>query len=506
LARHWQAATSPANAAKAVDYSRRAGDAAKDALAVVDAARWYTQALELAERDLSTDPRLRCHLLIDLAAAQLPTEPLLGRATLKRAGTLAEEIDDPELMVAWALTRLAGWQTSESADPEVLRLLRHTLASVGDDAPALRARLLAAVAEETDPGDWRERRQLADAARTAVADAGDDGATLAVILMTGFMMSADQADAEPTTAARAVALGERARNPIALANALELQASASLTIGDVAEARRATDRLDALADLYALPAIENLALLHHIALSMVDGDLADLERHADAVLGLSAQIPSALAAYGGSLFELRWAQGRLGEIAAMFSDVASEMRTYAGFRPALVMAYLEAGELDQARSVFAVDASDRFTSFPRDMVWLCCTTLFAEAAIRLGDASSAGVLYDQLSPYSDLHAASGPIYYGLADRMVGNLAGFLGRGNEAERRLRHALDVHRDIGAAHWTARTAVDLAGLLLDSDGKPDGRTEVNQLLDEASRLAEAEGYGAVARRVAGIRGQAF
>jgi len=90
--------------------------------------------------------------------------------------------------------------------------------------------------------------------------------------------------------------------------------------------------------------------------------------------------------------------------------------------------------------------------------------------------------------------------------MIGNLAGYLGRQDEAERRLRHALEAHREVGAAHWTARAAVDLAGCLLGPDGIPDGRTEVIQLLDEARRLAEAGGYGAVTRQVAEISGRAF
>ena len=125
LARHWQAATSPTNAAKAIDYSRRAGDAAKEALALVDAARWYSQALQLAERDPSLDPELRCRLLVELGSAQLQINPVQGRATLKQAGALAEQIGDPDLLVTWALaTRLNGWQTSEAADPEVLRLAR----------------------------------------------------------------------------------------------------------------------------------------------------------------------------------------------------------------------------------------------------------------------------------------------------------------------------------------------------------------------------------------------
>ena len=506
LARHWQAATSPTDAAKAIDYSRRAGDAAKEALALTDAARWYGQALEFAERDPSLAPEVRCRLLIDLCSAQLPTDPMKSRATLKEAGILAEQIGDPSLLVTWALTRLNSWQVSESADPEVLRLTRQALASVGADSPAIRARLLGALAEETDPDEWRERRTLGVAARAAAAESDDDDAILDVFLMTSFITSADRADEEAVLASRAVELAERVRNPVPLANSLSFQACAAMTVGDFPTARRAIYSVGELAATFSLPTLQALAAQMRVASHMATGDLTALERESEALLSLSGQVTSALATYGGCLFELRWAQGRLGEFAHMFSDAAAELRSYAGFRPALALAYLEAGEFDEARSVFAVDASDRFESFPRDIVWLAGMSIFAEAAVELGDRDACSALYDHLAPYGDLHCASGPIYYGSADRVVGNLAAFLGNAEEAERRLHHALAVHREIGAAYWTARTAVDLAQRLLGSGSASDRKTEMTKLLDEGGRLAEAGGYGAVTRRVAEISGHGF
>ena len=107
-------------------------------------------------------------------------------------------------------------------------------------------------------------------------------------------------------------------------------------------------------------------------------------------------------------------------------------------------------------------------------------SIFAEAAVELGDRDACSALYDHLAPYGDLHCASGPIYYESADSVVGNLAAFLGNAEEAEQRLHHALAVHREIGAAYWTARTAVDLAQRLLGSGSASDRKTEMTKLLD--------------------------
>ena len=58
LARHWFSATQPVDLAKALDYSRRAADAALAALAPGDALRYYTQALDLyaPDRQPRSDP------------------------------------------------------------------------------------------------------------------------------------------------------------------------------------------------------------------------------------------------------------------------------------------------------------------------------------------------------------------------------------------------------------------------------------------------------------------
>ena len=58
LARHWFSATQPIDLAKAISYSRQAGDAALAALAPADALRYYAQALDLYPQATDPDPVL----------------------------------------------------------------------------------------------------------------------------------------------------------------------------------------------------------------------------------------------------------------------------------------------------------------------------------------------------------------------------------------------------------------------------------------------------------------
>ena len=113
-------------------------------------------------------------------------------------------------------------------------------------------------------------------------------------------------------------------------NRLSFQACAAMTVGDFPAARRAIYSVRELAATFSLPTLQALAAQMRFASHMATGDLTALERESEALLSLSGQVASALATYGGCLFELRWAQGRLGEFAHMFSDAAAELRGYSG--------------------------------------------------------------------------------------------------------------------------------------------------------------------------------
>lgn len=502
LALHWSAATAPSNVGKAVEYCRKAGDEAKDALAMTDAARWYRRALEFAERDARVDREVHCRLLIALGAALAVSDPRAASATVKEAGLLAEQIDDPDLLVTWATTRLGGWRASEAADAEVLRLTRKALDSVAPDDVGLRARLLGVVTEETDPSAWRERQDLAAQALDAAEASGDDAVFLEVFIATAFVAGADQAEEKRRLSARAVEIAERGTDPILLASALNWYRDALLALGEVNQARAAAQRVDELSAAYPLPPVQLFAATGGAELNLLSGDLAAVEAQADILLSLGAESQQALATYGGALLASRWCQGRLAEHVALFADAAAELASYSGFRLALILAHLEADDVESAKALYDVDAGIDFEGYPHDQIWLSSLSLVAEVAVRLGDADGARVIYEKLSPYPDMHCCGGPIYYGVAGRSLGNAAALIGRSAEAERLLRHALDVHRDIDARYWTARTALDLGTLLLSGTPTSEATAEARLLLAEAEDLATAGGYQAVIRDVESLR----
>ena len=98
-ATHWIAATQPTDATKAIEYARRAGDDALDALAPDDALRWYRQALELLDRQPEPDLRTRCLLLLDVGRAGSAAQEPDFWQPITEAGRIARALGDDELIV-----------------------------------------------------------------------------------------------------------------------------------------------------------------------------------------------------------------------------------------------------------------------------------------------------------------------------------------------------------------------------------------------------------------------
>ncbi len=136
LARHWIAATQPIDLAKAISYSRQAGDAALAALAPADALRYYAQALDLYAQVTDTDPVVGIDLSIGLGTAQRQIGDPAYRDTLLGASRRAADLGDTERLVAAALANNRGWiSVAGATDAEKVEILELALDRISDDDP-----------------------------------------------------------------------------------------------------------------------------------------------------------------------------------------------------------------------------------------------------------------------------------------------------------------------------------------------------------------------------------
>jgi hypothetical protein len=124
----------------------------------------------------------------------------------------------------------------------------------------------------------------------------------------------------------------------------------------------------------------------------------------------------------------------------------------------LPVALLDAGEPERAAEAFAAIADGDFAAVPDGLLWLPATAWLAEAAARLEDMVVCAGLYTRLAPHSGRLVQAGFTgCWGAVDRVLGMVAGVLGRHEEARRHLDAALDRHLAIDAGPLARRTRID-------------------------------------------------
>ena len=235
LARHWIAATQPIDLAKAVSYSRQAGDAALAALAPADALRYYAQALDLYAQVADSDPVVGIDLAIGLGTAQRQTGNPAYRETLLSASQRAADLGDTERLVAAALANNRGWLSAAGAvDTEKVEVLELALDRIAADDPD-RALVLATLCQELNFGE-RDRRDAL--AREAVAIARKSGDDVTIVrVLNGVHDPANLLQALDWSA-DALLRAERIGDPVLLFLAADRRFSAACLAGNIDEADR----------------------------------------------------------------------------------------------------------------------------------------------------------------------------------------------------------------------------------------------------------------------------
>jgi len=497
LAHHWVAATRPADLDKTIGYVRRAGDAARDALAPDDAIRWYQQALDLLARQTAPDQHSRAQLLVALGTQQSRAVQPEYRDTLTRAASLAEELGDTDTLVQAALgfSTFAGGLVGDDA---AKRVLRSALDATGADESAERARLLAAYSEAHDAGlEWRERHGLALEAVEVARRAGDDTAFVDVLATTFLTLATpeyrDQAIADVE---RAVAIADRLGDSL-LRCAIRLPLLfARYQRADLAGARTAIDDMATLADRLRLP-----SELWVVAQSRT-GDLL-LAGHADDAeqanqhaleLGISAGRSEALPAFGGILYLIRQHQGRVDEMADLFIDAARDNPSLAALRAMVPLLMCEVGRTGEAAERLADEARHGF-DFPHDHTYLVALTALVEAAALTRHEESARQLLERLNPFAT-HVLCTINVTGSVARPLARAATMLGDYDQAEQWFATAHDIHTKLQAPFWIATGQLDHAELCLAR--RADGDVQrASELVTTATATATEYGCAGLTKR---------
>jgi tetratricopeptide (TPR) repeat protein len=500
LARHWRNASQPVDLAKAIGYSRRAGDAALAALAPGDALQYYAQALDLYRQTNEPDPILGLDLAIGLGTAQRQTGDSGFRQTLLDAARRAVELGDTERLVAAALAGDRGFASKiGTIDADKVEILEIALERLAADDPD-RALVLATLCAELTYGSTVERRQaLADEA-LAIAESYGDDAVIARVINLVFVPLFVPPLLEQSLAWTADALrrAERVGDPVLLLWAASGRGLAVARAGDIDELDRCFEMGGSLADQLDQP---SLNWWHSYARGMraqLAGDTEQAEQLAiDALqLGTDGGQPDAALFFAAQIGAVHLQRGTMAELIPLLEEMAADALEVAGaIAASLALAHAEADRTDEARNLLDAFAAVDF-ELPLDPVWLSGMLAYAEAARVCGDPKYAGPLFAKLAPWADQFATAGITADGLVSHALGGLATVLGRYDEADAYFTQAAAFSDRFGAKFFAAST--DLAwGTMLAERGAPGDTAKARDLLAKAHSAAAAHGYANVERR---------
>jgi DNA-binding CsgD family transcriptional regulator/tetratricopeptide (TPR) repeat protein len=498
IARHWAAAAVTGERKPAVAWARRAAEDATRALAHEEASRLYASALACGGTTLAADER--AGLLVARGAA----EAAAGRfaeafAACRQAVELAEEAGRNDLVAAAALTLDAVGDRSWDRNVQSW-CLRALDGLGGDPSPtddALRARLLARLAEARYySGDVTGAG--APAARAlSLAESGDDGDALVAALrarqltFSGPDHSAERAD----LAGRMTALGERLRVPAVEMWGRLWAIDVLWERGDLTGIAAEITRLRWCVEQQRSPLAGWHLLVSRAALAQARGELNEALELGDQAFRLMAGAGHPAAA--GARLSLLGAVGHhLGHPAASFGPSddqpmdTGEVRAtlFARLGPAYALA--ESGRLEEAAHLY------RLTGPPQD--W-DIPPYFTVQALAVG--ASIAILLDRPTDVAWFRAAlndrrGGQIvggggaasYLGPVDLVLGRCAAALDDLDGAADRLESALAICERIGAPGFEVEAACEFAAVRFRQHEPDSARVLLARVLPGAERMGMA------------------
>ena len=508
IARHYfEAAKAPDSiaAGAAVDFAYRAGRQAASVFAFEQAAAHFDMALQAHDLSRSEDEVDRCRLLLAHADALLLShhiaeskERFQVAAALARRLRLGKELAIGVLgQTVWNLRP----QPSHAAD---IGAIEDTLALLGEDEPALRARLLARLATAlTWHGDVSPRRlEVTDAAITLARQTGDPHAQALVLAdRLWTLWDPDHLADRLRTEAECVDLAQAAGTRVIELYARGWQLLDLLRSGDLSAADAHVKSHAPLVEEIGQGGFRWALALFRGTRAMVAGDLEAAETRVQEAMeiGRTVESMSAMTAYGLQLMDLRRAQGRLKELKPMIEMLVAA-DSMVPLRWLMPVIHAELQDEAAARAAFEDVAADEFRDLPvRDerLGGFGYAALLGDVCGFLGDERRAPMLYDLLRPYAAQWIVISVFVacFGSVSRVLGTLAATVKRWPAAEAHFEDALRAHA--AAPPLLARTQVDYAEALLARGGRQRSG-KARSLLKRAAASASDLGMVQLQRRI--------
>jgi predicted ATPase/DNA-binding SARP family transcriptional activator len=519
LAYHFVAAAEPGAAAKAVDYSTRAGRRALAASAYEEAARHFSLALEALEASGQAGDATRCELMLALGESHgKASEFDRSRSAFEAAAELARTAGLAEHLARAALGLGRGWIEQGTAEPAIIAVLQEALDALPEAETAVRARLYGRLAMELHFADQPERCRALARQGVELARRLGDASTLAFALNARHWAERGR-DEVGDLLAIADETVRRAEESAELELALQGRSWRLVDRLELGQAEQIDEEIAAcasLADRLAQPFYRSWVAGLHPMRALMQGRFADAERLAEQALA-AAESARNWNGITSSKVQLEWCWKDVGRAAERAEEVERFIEQEVLTRPlsggaaavwngnlALFMA--EAGDQARARRYLGRVADCGDAQLTGNVDGRSAAALAAEACALLADERLAPRFYELLLPRDGfcILGGRGVYFRGAAARYLGLLAATQARWDDAVRHHEQALQTNTRAQAPPWVARSLLDLARALR-ARGRPEDQDRVDDLLQRSEALARNLGMrslvaqlgGAVARR---------
>lgn len=470
-----------------------------------EAARLFRLALDVGGGEL--DRVDRCHLLLALGAAQYVSAELAsGLDACLQAAALAQQLGRADLVAQAALVPEPTFHSD--VDVVIRQLCERAIAVVGPDDAALRARVLARLAEVCELlGDVEPAGPASEEAVMLAEQSGDRVAVMAAVHARHMVRSGpDGVDERAGHAERMLALSRETGDLNAQLSGHLWRFDVAFERGDLGTAGRAAERVGWVAQEIGGPFARWQLLRCQAMLAQAQARFADARRLANEALATVA--PTGHPAAG--LIRAALLSVLAHHIGYDDETLASNGLSLAGPVPpfptagvvifALAPAYVlvEIGRVREAAAIYrSLGPVAEWRLSPHSTLFAFVYGICVAAALDATDDVAA--LTELLGRYRGHHVISGAGalgYFGPVELWVGTGAAHLGLLDDAVADLEDALKATADNGAAGFHAEAQYELAHVLA-RRARPGDLTRARSLCYESARNLNSLGMAPIATK---------
>ena len=453
---------------KALRYSLEAGDRAAESFAHDEAAEHYERALTALAMHESPDESQRCEVLLALGQVKLRQGYPEARRIFEQTALLARRQGLPEYLGRAALGFASRYTEAGVVDDRGIALLREALDQLGEQPSALRAELIARLADSLHFAPEHEETLALSRAAIILAREVDDTHALVSALVSrhAALLHIAHLDERLALSQELLDLAERVgeRELAALGHHWRIYDLLEATEIDAARAEHRA--LVKLAKELRQPLYDHFSVGWDVVWANMAGRIKDAERFAEESyeLGRRAQARDAETVYWAQVVALRRREHRLADFVSTVQAAGEQLPALMAWRAVLPLAHLAAGKLKEAVEEFEWLAHDHFGRVPEDMFWFTSVCVLAETCARVRDSSRAGELYQMLLPYKDRNVqVTRAACWGSCERFLGLLAASLGNWAAASEHLESAIAKNTAGGVAGAVSIVKRDYAEMLV-------------------------------------------